>query len=218
MRMSRIETTTLRGARRAVAAAGLPIALALALVACPPQEDLPPPPDAPAAEPANDSPDDEESLTLAAGCTNREFGFQVRYPEGWVVNQANGLPPCSAFDPADAAMPAAGEIPRDIAIVIHRDQVPFERTTDFDADPTVQAVSRETATIDGRRAVVAELQHTGAGMYPEGGRQYGYYVDLDGFTLMATTHGIDDADPPPYQERQRILDDMMASLRFQDPR
>lgn len=222
--MSRTEPIA-RRTRRAFAAAGLPLALALALAACPPQEE-PPSMDDPGAEPApgdlrdpRDADDDDDNdVAFDASCTNREYGFQVRYPTGWVVNEANGLTPCSAFDPDDARMPPATEIPRDIAIVIHRDQVPFERATDFDGDPTVQAVSRERTTVDGRRAIVAELQHTGQGMYPQGGRQYGYYIDVDGATLMAFTHGIDAADPPSYQERQRILDDMMARLRFRDGR
>jgi hypothetical protein len=201
--------------RRAAAGVGLPLALVLALAACPPQEEPPP---TPGSIPAGEAPEDaasENGLALGDACTNREHGFQVRYPTGWVVNEENGLSPCSAFDPDHAGMPAVGEIPRDIAVVIHVDRVRFERATDFDADPTVQAVSSERTTVDGRPAVVAELQHTGRGMYPEGDRQYGYYVDLGGSTLMAATHGIDAADPPPYHVRQRILDDMMATLRLQ---
>jgi hypothetical protein len=205
--------TMIHRTRRAVAAAGLAMALALTLAACPPQET---PPDALPGEPSPDDPAPVSGITLEQRCNNREYGFQVSYPAGWAVNPPNGLPACSAFDPDDAGMPAVGEIPRDIAIVIHRHRVPLHRTTDFDADPTVHAVSRDETTVDGRRAVVAELQHTGQGMYPQGGRQYGYYVDVAGSTLLATTHGIDAADPPSYQERQRILDDMMASLRFQD--
>jgi hypothetical protein len=205
-----------RATRRQPPRGGLPLVLALLLAGCPPQQEPPavdddgdPPADTTAN--ADASPDDAGWRA----CSNREYGFQVRYPARWAVNQANGLPPCSAFDPDDASMPVATDIPRDLAVVIRRDQVAFQRATDFDADPTVQAVSREAAIVDGRRAVVAELQHTGQGMYAAGERQYAYFVDLDPFTLIAVTHGIDAADPPPYQERQRILDDMMASIRFQ---
>jgi hypothetical protein len=204
------------GAPAAAAAFPLPLALVLALAGCPAPE---PAPDTPGVD--RDTPADWPTpggVTLTETCSNREYGFQVEYPSGWEVNEANGLPPCSAFDPGDASMPAVGEIPRDIAIVIHRDPMPLRATTAFEEDPTVEVVSRQEMTVDGRRAVVAELQHTGQGMYPAGDRQYTYYVDLDAYTLMAMTHGIDAADPPPYQERQRILDEMMSTLRLQEPR
>ena len=197
------------------------LALAPALAGCPADEppDQPPdtpPTDTPAPPGTEPPPAPPDHTVLEQSCTNQQYGFQVDYPAGWVVNQADGLPPCSAFDPEDASMPTAAEIPRDIAIVIRRDDVAFETVTDFDSDFTVRAVSREETTVAGRPAVVAEIEHTGDGMYQEGDRHYGYYVDLDGRTLIGITHGIDAADPPAYQERQRILDAMMNSLQFQD--
>jgi hypothetical protein len=43
---------------------------------------------------------------------------------------------------------------------------------------------------------------------------YTYYVDLEPFALVATTHGIEAADPPSFDERREILDAMMESLAF----
>jgi hypothetical protein len=178
----------------------------------PPEEPAPPIDPAPPPDPDDDV--DVDAGRLAQQCTNPEFGFQVQYPEGWMVNEGNGLPPCSAFDPEATAMPAVGDIPRDIAVTFHRDRVAFQRATDFQGDIGVDPLSREATTVDGRRAVVAELESTGGGMYPAGQTQYVYYVDADPYTLMARTHDIPAAAPPSYQARQRILDRMMESLRF----
>jgi hypothetical protein len=218
--------------RLLVGALGGPLLLAVVLAGCPAPEPSAGPESSPLAEPSQDpadpgdptdptdrtDPDRDapDGVVLGESCTNPAYGFRVDYPTGWVVNQSNGLPPCSAFDPSDAGMPAAGEIPSDIAVVIHRDDVSFDRATDFEADFTVNARSRETTTVAGRSAVAAELEHTGAGMYPEGHRHYAYYVDMGGRTLIGITHDVAGAGPPPYPERRRTLDAMMASLRFQE--
>jgi hypothetical protein len=156
----------------------------------------------------------QEQVALEQTCTNEAYGFRVDYPAGWETNPPNGLPPCSAFDPEDAGMPAATEIPTDIAIVVHREDVAFARVTDFHADPTVEPVSQRETTVDGRSAVAVELAHTGGGMYPEGHHHYGYFVDLGSATLIGMTHDVEAAPGPAYDDRRRILDDMMASLRF----
>lgn len=210
--------------RSIIAALAAPLALLLLFAACPGVEEEPPPdlppevrPEVPPEDPDPPPPaePDPDDVALEESCTNPAYGFRVGYPGGWVVNPANGLPPCSAFDPRDASMPAAAEIPTRIAVVIHRDDVAFATVIDFDADPTVRAVSRRQATVDGRSAIVAELEHTGDGMYPRGHRHYAWYVDLGQRTLVGMTHDVDAADPPPYAERRRILDRMMGSLRFQ---
>lgn len=33
-------------------------------------------------------------------CLSAEQGYQIGYPPGWHANTANGLPPCSVFDPS----------------------------------------------------------------------------------------------------------------------
>jgi hypothetical protein len=156
----------------------------------------------------------QEQVAFEQTCTNEAYGFRVDYPAGWETNPPNGLPPCSAFDPEDASMPAATEIPTDIAIVIHGEDVAFARVTDFHADPTVEPVSQRETTVDRRSAVAVELAHTGGGMYPEGHHRYGYFVDLGSATLIGMTHDVEAAPGPAYDDRRRILDDMMTSLRF----
>jgi hypothetical protein len=195
-------------------ALALVLAATLVLAGCPGAQDEPPP------DPSAETPSPEPGpgdVALEQSCTNDVFGFQVDYPAGWTVNEANGLPPCSAFDPDDTSMPAAGEIPTSIAIVLHRDEVAFEQSTDFAGDFTVDVIFREETAVAGRRAVVAELEHTGDGLYDRGHRLYTWVLDADGQTITGVTHDVPDAEPPGYEERKRILHAMMASLRFRDP-
>lgn len=201
--------------------------LALILTACPEDVEEPAvddpdgetPVEEPTEEPAEDgTPDDdvtEDGHALAQSCTNDEVGYEVSYPDGWVVNE-EGLPGCSAFDPEDVDIPEVGEIPADIAVVIHENRVEFERATDFEADPGVEVIAEDEATVDGRTAIVVELEHTGEALYPEGWISYAYYIDLDPFTLQAVTFDHDGAGPPAYEERRDILDAMVDSLTFVD--
>lgn len=196
--------------------------LALVLAGCPEDvtetpDDEPAVDDETPVEVPEDTPADEptDDVALTASCTNEEVGYEVSYPDDWVVNE-EGLPPCSAFDPEDVAIPEVGEIPADIAVVIHENRVEFERATDFESDPGVEVISAEETTVDGRTAILAELEHTGEGLYPEGWTSYAYHIDLDPFTLQAVTHDIEEAGPPTYEERRDILDAMVDSLSFVD--
>jgi hypothetical protein len=152
------------------------------------------------------------AIALDGSCTNPAHAFTVDYPGDWVVNEENGLPPCSAFDPADVAMPEAGEVPSAIAVVVDREPVAFHRVTEFGADPTVRVLSRRDTTVAGREAVAAELEHTGEGFYDRGHRLYSWYVRAGAGTITGTTHDV--PHTLPYDVRRQVLDRMMASLRL----
>jgi hypothetical protein len=194
------------GGRGRVARAAA-LLLALIASACSGGADAPPPDDAgtdPAARP---------DVALEASCTNEVSGYTVRYPAGWLVNTGDGLPACSVFDPWNVDIPVAGEMPTAIAVSISRQEVLFRVATDFAADPSVDVVSTMDGGVDGHPALRAELRHTGWGLYDTGHRSYAWFVDLGDQTLIAVTHDVVDADPPPFAARQRILDAMMASVR-----
>jgi hypothetical protein len=181
-------------------------AMALVLAACPEDE--------PIVEDDPDPTPPEEEVALDASCTNEEVGYEVDYPAEWNVNEDNIIPACSVFDPGRAELPEVGEIPADLAVVIREQRVEFDRVTDFEGDPTIEVLSQEETTVDGRSAYVVEYEHTGEGMYPEGMVTYGYFVNIEPFTLTAITHDLEEAEPPSYDERKEILDAMMASLTF----
>jgi hypothetical protein len=198
-----------RGFGRFLGAAAL--LLGLAAPACSGDKDAPRP-DAATPEAAA-GPD----TALAASCTNDVDGYTVRYPAGWLVNTGEVLPPCSVFDPRNVDIPVDSELPTAIAVAISRQDVGFRQATDFAADPSVDVLSATDAEVDGRPALRAELRHTGRGLYDAGQRSYAWFVDLDGKTLIAVTHDVEDADPPPFAARHRILDAMMASVRIVEP-
>lgn len=54
---------------------------------------------------------------------------------------------------------------------------------------------------------------TGEGLYEAGLATYAYLVDLDGSTLIANTHDVDEAQPS-FAERRDILDAMVDSFTF----
>jgi hypothetical protein len=109
-------------------------------------------------------------------------------------------------------------MPTAIAVSISRQEVLFRQATDFAADPSVDVVSTMDGEVDGHPALRAELRHTGWGLYDAGHRSYAWFVDLGDQTLIAVTHDVVDADPPPFAARQRILDAMMASVRIDGAR
>jgi hypothetical protein len=193
---------------RGRAARAAALLLALIASACSGGSDAPPPADAgtdPAAGP---------DVVLEASCTNEVSGYTVRYPAGWLVNTGDVLPPCSVFDPRNVDIPVDSELPAAIAVAISRQDVGFRQATDFAADPSVDVVSTTVAEVDGHPALRAELRHTGWGLYDAGHRSYAWFVDLGDQTLIAVTHDVQDADPPPFAARQRILDAMLASVRI----
>ncbi|HSJ06131.1 MAG TPA: hypothetical protein VK936_05475 [Longimicrobiales bacterium] len=185
--------------------------LALAAPACSGDGDTPIPGN------ATPGPSDRSDTALDASCTNDVGGYTVRYPAGWLVNTGDGLPPCSVFDPRNVDIPVDSEMPTAIAVSMSLQDVSFRQATDFAADPSVDVLDATDAEVDGRPALRAELRHTGWGLYDAGQRSYAWFVDVDGQTLIAVTHDVQDADPPPFAARQRILDAMMASVRLVEP-
>jgi hypothetical protein len=160
----------------------------------------------------------EAAVRLDESCTNETYGFRVHYPRGWRTNDGEVVPACSVFDPRNVSVPPASEMPTDIAIVIALEDMPFEATTRFADDPSVTVLSTRETTVAGRRAVVAEFEHTGWGLFDAGHRHYAYHIDVPPSTLIGATHGDTEADPPAYPERRRILDAMMARLEILTPR
>ncbi len=165
-------------------------------------------PDETAAEDEADAPD----VALDASCTNDAVGYTVDHPADWVVNEGDGLPACSAFDPETVDIPDATEIPFEIAVVIREARIDIDTAADVDG---AEELSREETTVDGRDAVIVEAEGTGDFFFPEGLTFTRYHVDLGHTTLIGVTFDVDDAELT-YEERRDVLAAMMASLEFSD--
>ena len=150
---------------------------------------------------------------LAISCVNPDDGYQVGYPVDWHTNSANGLPPCSVFDPDPIDLEPGTEVPFSIAVVIRVEDVAFEVVSN--PDPQHDRVIQRDGplVIAGRNAVLLETEATGEdGLRPEGLLSYRYVVDLNGRSLVAVTY---DAGDNPYDHKKQVLDRMIDTLSLQ---
>jgi hypothetical protein len=153
---------------------------------------------------------------LAAGgraewqrCVHGPGGYDVAYPAGWHTNDGSVMPACSLFDPEPVFVPEGSEIPEDIAVGLHVEAVPFDSIVG--SEYGMRLLSQESLELGGQRAVRRLYEHTGEGLYNSGLRTWQYVVDRgDGTTLIATSH---DAGSPSFDEKRRVLDELMVALR-----
>jgi hypothetical protein len=143
-------------------------------------------------------------------CTNPESGYRVAYPDSWYSNIAlEGIEPCWLFAPTPFALQAGTEIPREIAIVIRRED---EWTPELFAGRRV--LSERNVSVDGLPARVQDIEVTAGSSTSEPGDRFTeYVVELpDGDYLVAVTyHG------PDYEAARSVLDDMMRTIRIETP-
>jgi hypothetical protein len=187
------------------------LALALGAASCERPGSADPPDGTAPAEPAALAAADP-AMERTTECVDRAEGYAVRYPAGWHAYTGEILGPCSLFDPEPIDVPPASEFPLDIAIMIGFEPVPFA-TLAGDV-PGRRELSREEATVDGRRAVRIEGETTGEGLHDRGIRSYEYLVDLGDTTMVASTYGVGSL---PLERKRRILDAMMATFDFRQP-
>lgn len=183
--------------------------LALALTACPPDEEaeepVDEPVDGPVDEPAEDGEDDDW-----ASCTNDAGGYTVEYPADWEANEPNHLDGCQVFDPEPLELPAhARDLPLDYAVTILLEPTPFDRV--IGDDPLTDVVEEEDLQVDGRTAVRQEVVAVEGALIPEGTEFTRYAVDLDGDTLLASSFDIGE---PSYDRKVEVLDRMMETLEL----
>ena len=192
----------------------LEILLALLLVACsPPAEPTRQPEVTTAPAPVTGSQPPQESeptpVALSQRCTNTQGGFSVSYPAGWSTNDASVLPVCSAFDPAPFTVPAASEMPFEIAVVIGAQDVPFDPAVT--SNQFEKVLSLERLQIAGRDAIRVEVEATGEGLADRGMRSLRYVLDLgNGRSLVAATND----SGASYAQETEILSRMVETLSF----
>jgi hypothetical protein len=142
-------------------------------------------------------------------CTHDQAGVVVEYPPGWVTNDGAVMPTCMLFDPVPIMVPYASEVPEDIAVSLHVEPVAYDviSTSTFG----IRILSSEPVTVAGRPGVRRLVEHTGDGMFDRGVRTWQYLVAwADETTLMASSN---DTGEPAFEEKLRVLDEMMERLR-----
>jgi hypothetical protein len=142
-------------------------------------------------------------------CVHGQGGFTVNFPAGWHTNDGSVMDPCVLFDPSAIEVPYASELPADIAVGVHLEEVSYERV----AGETfgIVVLSREELPVAGRRGQRRLVEHTGDGLFDAGVRSWQYIADWgDGRTLIAVSHGVGE---PDFETRRRVLDEMMVRLQ-----
>ncbi len=174
---------------------------------------------APASEPPSSlAPSGSDGPT----CTNEEFGFTVSYPAGWWANEAltpedPALTPilaCTYFAEEPVELQPNAGLPDGIAVIGDLADGPA-------GEPTgVEVIDRRDTEVDGRPAVVEELEWTEDTPFQQAGdRAYAYRIELtDGRALVVSTDtSVSSADEATYVEHRDVLDRMMESLVFDRP-
>lgn len=173
---------------------------------------------APSAERTARSPDPAEGApaeNLNERCAEPEIRYEVRYPEGWETNPGDVLPTCRVFDPGEIRLEEGTEIPFGYAISTFAEDRPYEEIVEAIGEgPGLEVRSTEETTVDGRTALQVEAVGTGEALLPDGMARYGYLVDLDERTLLATTYDAGDLD---LETKRNVLDAMMDGLEWTGP-
>jgi hypothetical protein len=119
------------------------------------------------------------------------------------------MDPCVLFDPATIEVPYASELPADIAVGLHLEDVGYDRV----AGETfgILVLSREEVRVAGRRGQRRLIEHTGDGLFDAGTRSWQYIADWgEGRTLIAVSH---DVGEPDFETKRRVLDEMVTRLQ-----
>jgi hypothetical protein len=106
-------------------------------------------------------------------CVNNVEGFSVGYPSGWHTTEVRPREACRQFHPNVFEIPRESEYPLTALNVGRVEAMPGRADTIHER----VLLWRET-TVSGHRAVLAETESTGAGLYPVGTRWYGYTFRL----------------------------------------
>ena len=172
--------------------------------------DDPSPTSSPSPDPTSTATDGDVEAMPFETCTAERY--EIGHPASWETNDPAGIADaCRVFHPDPIDLP---DRPQDLdlhwAVVVYVDAVPFD---DAAGSTTNEVLSERSATVDGRDALVTEVRGTGEALLPEGVRQYGWAVDLDGATLFASTTTVGETD---YDRDRAVLDRMMSELRISD--
>ena len=200
------------------------LGLALLLTACdsgsPPDEPSPseqrsaaPTPTKPSSTPTAAPSGDGTSGETAemSTCENELEGFEMGYPAGWHVNDPDTAGPCRVFDPQPFTLQPQSEIPQGLAVVVKMEHVSWERMREGDQEGEV--LRREELTVAGREAVLLEIRAgQDAPLQEPGTLSYLYLVRVGPErTFIARTT---DRGQMPYPDKQRVLDEIVTTLRF----
>lgn len=139
-------------------------------------------------------------------CENAALGYSIAYPPGWHHDRS-----CAFFDPEPFTVPENSDF-YGAALEVQVAQDSWANVVRGLTDARfARTVSRRELRVNGRRAVLSEVEATGAGLYERGYRIYAYVVDVP-----ARPPVIVQATRRPggeWAERKAVADRAVRSLR-----
>jgi hypothetical protein len=139
-------------------------------------------------------------------CVNTNEGFSVGYPGAWHTTEVRPREVCRQFHPTVFEIPRESEYPLTALNVGRVEAMPDRADTIHE-----RVLLWEETTVSGHRAVRAETESTGAGLYPVGTRWYGYTFRLGNHRVRVFAS----AEPGAagYSEWKAVVDQAARTLR-----
>jgi hypothetical protein len=106
-------------------------------------------------------------------CRNAALGYSIAYPRGWHRDRN-----CAFFDPRPFEVPENSDF-YGAALEVQVAQDTWANVVRGLTDERfARTISRRSLRVNGRRAVLVEVEASGQGLYERGYRQYAYVVDV----------------------------------------
>jgi hypothetical protein len=139
-------------------------------------------------------------------CENAALGYSIAYPPGWHHDRQ-----CAFFDPNPIEVPENSDF-YGAALEVQVAQDSWGNVVRGLTDERfARTISRRDLRVNGRRAVLAEVEATGQGLYERGYRVYAYVVDVEGrapVIVQATRR-----PGAPWGTRKNVADRAVRTLR-----
>ena len=108
-------------------------------------------------------------------CESAALGYSIAYPRGWQHDRT-----CAFFDPEPFTVPENSDF-YGAALEVQVAQDSWANVVRGLTDQRfARVISRRDVRLNGRPAVLVEIEATGAGLYERGYRMYAYVVDVPG--------------------------------------
>jgi hypothetical protein len=139
-------------------------------------------------------------------CESAALGYSIAYPPGWHRDRN-----CAFFDPKPFTVPENSDF-YGAALEVQVAQDSWENVVRGLTDERFgRTINRRELQVNGRRAVLAEVEATGQGLYERGYTTYAYVVDVAGrapVIVQATRR-----PGTVWGTRKRVADRAVRSLR-----
>jgi hypothetical protein len=146
-------------------------------------------------------------------CTNSVQGFEIGYPADWYTTELNPDQVCQQFHPTEFTIPVDGEYPLTALNAVQTEYL-FDPGRSGPGTSCGSLQMREPTTVGGRPAVRYEENLSGAGMYADGTRKYGYVIDRDGLEFAVFTMADPGVSTGDYAAWKAVVDEAVNTLRF----